>query len=189
MNKKRDASSRERSARDADIRGLRIEELFREELNSILDSEIQDPRLDGIRVTAVELSRDGSRARIWFALASEGEPTRVRNVEAAFERASGFLRSRLCETLVLKRMPELRFRHDPTALLAPGRSTEPMRFSSLGRPRKARVSQVRAQARPRARDEDRRNRDGGSSYQRTTIKCTSRARCSFCSMPRSASST
>jgi ribosome-binding factor A len=113
---KRDASSRERSARDAGIRGLRIEELFREELNSILDSEIQDPRLEGVRVTAVELSRDGSRARIWFALASAEELIGGRKAQTAFERAAGFLRSRLCETLVLKRMPELRFRHDPTAL-------------------------------------------------------------------------
>jgi ribosome-binding factor A len=118
MNKKRDASSRERSARDAGIRGQRIEELFREELNSLLDSEIQDPRLAGTRVTAVELSSDGSRARIWFALASEEGPL-IRDVLAAFDRAAGFLRSRLCEVLVLKRMPELRFRHDPIALLDP----------------------------------------------------------------------
>jgi ribosome-binding factor A len=119
MNDKHDTSSRERSARDAGIRSQRIEELFREELNSILDSEIQDPRLAAARVTAVELSRDGSRARIWFALASEAGPLEVRNALAAFERATGFLRSRLCEALVLKRMPELRFRHDPAALLDP----------------------------------------------------------------------
>ena len=68
-------------------------------------------------MTAVELSRDGSRARIWFALASDDGPLGVRNALAAFEHATGFLRSRLCETLVLKRMPELRFRYDPTALL------------------------------------------------------------------------
>src|SRR5215471_12345214 len=108
MSKKRDASSRERSARDAGIRGLRIEELFREELNSILDSEIQDPRLDGIRVSTVELSRNDSRARIWFALASDEEALGVRNAETTFDRATGFLRNRLYETLVLKRMPKLR---------------------------------------------------------------------------------
>ena len=119
MSKKRDASSRERSAHDAGIRSHRIEELFREELNSILDSEIQDPRLATTRVTAVELSRDGSRARIWFALASDDGPIGVRNAVAAFEHATGFLRSRLCEALALKRMPELRFRHDPSALLDP----------------------------------------------------------------------
>jgi ribosome-binding factor A len=118
MNRKHRESSGEGSARDAGIRSLRIEELFREELNSLLDSEISDPRLEGARVTAVELSSDGSRARIWFALAAD-ESVGVRDVQAAFERASGFLRSRLCETLALKRMPELRFRHDPSALLDP----------------------------------------------------------------------
>ncbi len=119
MNRKLRESSREGSARDAGIRSVRIEELFREELNSLLDSEISDPRLEGARVTAVELSSDGSRARIWFALVGADETVGVRDVQAAFERASGFLRSRLCETLALKRMPELRFRHDPSVLLEP----------------------------------------------------------------------
>ena len=113
----RDASSRERSARGAGLRAQRIEELFREELISLLTSEINDPRLEGVRVTGVELSRDGSRARIWYALVSNEGAERVRTVHAALARATGFLRSRLCETLVLKRMPKLRYRHDPTALL------------------------------------------------------------------------
>jgi ribosome-binding factor A len=34
-------------------------------------------------------------------------------LEAAFARASGFFRGRLCEALPLKRMPELSFRLDP----------------------------------------------------------------------------
>jgi ribosome-binding factor A len=116
---KRDESPREGSARDAEIRSLRIEELFREELNSLLDSEVSDPCLEGIRVTLVELSHDGSRARIWFAVMKEDGSPNIREIQAAFVRASGFLRSRLCESLALKRMPELRFRHDPSALIDP----------------------------------------------------------------------
>src|SRR5689334_3503013 len=52
----------------AAIRALRLEQLFREELNSILDGELGDARFDGVRVTLVELARDGSRARIWYAM-------------------------------------------------------------------------------------------------------------------------
>jgi ribosome-binding factor A len=111
--------SREGSPRDAAVRGSRIEELFREELNSLLNNEISDPTLEGTRVTWVELSRDGSRARIWFALPDQAEICDVADVEAAFARASGFLRNRLCDALALKRMPELRFRHDPVKTLAP----------------------------------------------------------------------
>ena len=111
-----DRRARDGSVRGVGFRGQRLEELFREELNSILDSEISDPRLEGTRVTSVELSRDGSRARMWFAMTNDDDGTSIDETQAAFERASGFLRTRLCEALPLKRIPELRFRHDPAAV-------------------------------------------------------------------------
>lgn len=119
--------SRDGANRDAGIRGLRLEQLFREELNSIIDCELTDPRLEGTRVHFVELSRDGSRARVWFSNAPN-EATAgalgASELEAAFARASGFLRSRLCEALPLKRMPELCFRHDPAARVEPNELLE-----------------------------------------------------------------
>lgn len=108
--------SRDGSVRDAGFRGQRLEQLFREELNSILDSEVGDPRLEGTRVTSVELSRDGSRARVWFVITRDGGGALVREIEVALDRASGFFRSRLCDALPLKRVPELGFRHDPIAV-------------------------------------------------------------------------
>lgn len=111
--------SRDDASRVVGIRSLRIEELFREELNSIIDCEVTDPRLEGTRVSFVELSRDGSRARVWFSIANEADESGALSegeLEAAFERAAGFLRSRLCDALPLKRMPELSFRHAPAAL-------------------------------------------------------------------------
>jgi len=105
-------------ARDVGIRGQRIEELFREELNSIIDCEVTDPRLEGTRIRFVELSSDGSRARVWFSLPHsdfETSQQRATEVEAAFARASGFFRGLLCDALPLKRMPELSFRCDPAS--------------------------------------------------------------------------
>lgn len=80
----------------------------------MLEIEINDPALDDARVTRAELSLDGSRARVWFALASGQDAARALR---AFERASGFLRSRLCDALAIKRIPELTFRYDPVATL------------------------------------------------------------------------
>ena len=112
---------RHRKARNVDpgagIRALRLELLFREELNSILDGELGDERFQGVRVSIVELSRDGSRARIWYSMTSNQDAARVAATQAAFGRASAFFRSRLCDALPLKRSPELSFRHDPAALL------------------------------------------------------------------------
>lgn len=112
----RRASERDRSefvARGAGVRSQRLEELFREELNSLLDVEVSDPALDGVRITRVELSGDGSRARAWFAVALLDE----NEARAALEHAARFLRSRLCDALPLKRIPELTFRYDPAAQL------------------------------------------------------------------------
>jgi ribosome-binding factor A len=116
-------TSRRDEVRSAGVRQPRLEELFREELNSILDFEITDPRLEGTRINMVELSRDGSRARVWVswhaeagANASFAQSALV--VELAFERAAGFFRRRLCEALPLKRMPDLSFRLDPAASAA-----------------------------------------------------------------------
>jgi ribosome-binding factor A len=97
----------------AGVRSQRLEELFREELNSVLDIEVNDPGLEGVRVTRVELSADGSRARAWFAVDTlDANPAR-----AALEHAARFLRSRLCDAVPLKRIPDLTFRHDPAAQL------------------------------------------------------------------------
>jgi ribosome-binding factor A len=71
-----------------------------------LDGEITDPRLEGARITMVEMSRDGSRARSWFAMPPCAE-LEHREIAAAFDRAAGFFRQRLCEALLLKRIPEL----------------------------------------------------------------------------------
>ena len=116
---KHEHRSRDEFARDAGLRGLRLEGLFREELNSILDGEVGDPRLECVRVSRVELSRDGSRARVWFVLTSEHTRSSTAEIQAAFARAHGFLRGRLCDALPLKRAPEFQFRHDPAAVLRP----------------------------------------------------------------------
>lgn len=100
---------------DVGLRGRRLEGLFREELNSLLDGEVGDPCLAGVSVSRVELSRDGSSARIWFVTSSRDERSLPAKTAAAFERAAGFLRGRLVDALPLKRIPELRFRHDPAA--------------------------------------------------------------------------
>ena len=121
----RDDSARHQGERGAGARSQRLEELFREELNSLLEIEINDPALDDARITRAELSLDGSRARVWFALASSSGDADVAQTQAAFERAAGFLRSRLCEALPVKRIPELTFRYDPVAISPDGQSSAP----------------------------------------------------------------
>jgi ribosome-binding factor A len=90
-------------------RTVRLQELIREELNFLLRGEVRDPRLAGVEITMVELSRDGSRARAWFTTDANDED----DVLEALDGAVGFLRDDLAASLGLKRTPDLRFRRDP----------------------------------------------------------------------------
>ncbi|HEY8942826.1 MAG TPA: ribosome-binding factor A [Polyangiaceae bacterium] len=97
--------SRNGSARDAGIRVARLERLFLEELNYLLENEIQCPALQGVRATSVQLSSDGARARVWVSFPPSSAP---KSAMDELVRAGGFLRYRLCEVLPLKRTPELK---------------------------------------------------------------------------------
>lgn len=131
MRKKHDRSSRDGLASDAGIRSLRLEELFREELTYLIDNEITDERLFGVRVTRVELSRDGSRARVWFVPGTDSTATPER-VEHALIRATSYIRRQLCDVLPMKRMPTLFFSCDP--LFTPDRVKEPSKEPFTGEP-------------------------------------------------------
>jgi ribosome-binding factor A len=82
-------------------------------VNELLLSEVKDPRLAGARVGEVEVSGDLSLATIYFnTLALDEDPALIKE---GFEQARGFLRTRVAKALQLRRVPELRFRHDTSA--------------------------------------------------------------------------
>jgi ribosome-binding factor A len=99
-------------------------------LNELLLSDAKDPRLEGARVSDVEVSGDLGLATVYFNLIDpEEDPA---DVKEGFERARGFLRSRVGEALQLRRVPELRFRHDTSAQ----RAIELGRLIDQSRPRR-----------------------------------------------------
>jgi ribosome-binding factor A len=64
-------------------------------------------------VSTVEVSGDLGVATIFFnTIALDDDPADVRE---GFEKARGFFRSRVAQSLRLRRVPELRFRHDTSA--------------------------------------------------------------------------
>ncbi len=105
-------SSREQRRRERErdgfaTRAVRLQELIREEVSFVFDNELSDGRLQAVRITFVDLTPDGSCARIWYWAPPAGQP-----VEAALARVAPLLRIRLAESLGLKRTPEVRFRRD-----------------------------------------------------------------------------
>ena len=79
-------------------------------LSELLRFETKDPGLAEISLTAVDLSRDLSVARVYFSmLKPDDDPQRALD---GLKRAAGFLRSKLGGELMIRHVPELRFVHD-----------------------------------------------------------------------------
>lgn len=87
-------------------RHARLHELILEELRSILRDDIDDPRLETVRITALVLASDLRSARVHYAANARTTS------EPVLARATPFLRAKLAEALDLKRVPELRFVFD-----------------------------------------------------------------------------
>jgi len=100
-------------------RHQRLQQLIEEELAALLRDEAQDPLLDDVRITNVQLSIDYKSARIRYVTLdfNESKP-HLAKVDQALGRASAFLRARLGEALDLKKLPTLSFVYDRDAAAA-----------------------------------------------------------------------
>ncbi len=97
-------------------RKQRLDELFWEELNSIIMYELSDPRVDDIGVTLVDVSPDLTTARVFVTPFSED--VNMREVLAGLKAAHGFIRTQLAQRIKIRRMPELIFKIDRSYLEA-----------------------------------------------------------------------
>ncbi len=97
-------------------RKQRLDELFWEELNSIIMYELSDLRVDDIGVTLVDVSPDLTTARVFVTPFSED--VNMREVLAGLKAAHGFIRTQLAQRIKIRRMPELIFKIDRSYLEA-----------------------------------------------------------------------
>ncbi len=88
----------------------RLAEALREEIETIVEGELGDPRIGLISVSAVLLAEDGRSARVLVAVEGEDEDS-DQSLEG-LEAATGYIRSELVERLHLRRAPELFFQLD-----------------------------------------------------------------------------
>ena len=99
----------------------RLSSILREEIAAVMRDELSDPRLEGIRITTVDISVDYKNARLGFVTPGGSATTRDERerLERTLERATPFLRSRLADALDLKAVPALRFAWDIYAAAEP----------------------------------------------------------------------
>ncbi len=88
----------------------RLAEALREEIETILEGELGDPRIGLVNVSEVQLAGDGRSARVFVVVQGDDEDA-MRTMEG-LSAAVGFVRRELVERLRLRRAPELIFQLD-----------------------------------------------------------------------------
>jgi ribosome-binding factor A len=94
-------------------RAKRVGEGVREEIATLLASEVKDPRAAGAVVTRVEMTADLRSAHVYVRLLAGGDDVgRRRELTGALRRAAGMLRREVTRRLKLRFAPEIRFVYD-----------------------------------------------------------------------------
>ena len=88
----------------------RVGEALREEIQTIVEGELADPRIGLVTVSEVRLAEDGRSAHI-LVTADGGEEEGEQSLEG-LQAAVGYIRHELVERLHLRKPPELIFRLD-----------------------------------------------------------------------------
>lgn len=91
-------------------RSSRVAEAIRNELSMLIISKAQDPRLQNLSISRVDVTDDLSLARIFFTVL--GDKKEAKAAEEGLQRAKGFMRSHIARTLNLRFTPDLQFRYD-----------------------------------------------------------------------------
>jgi ribosome-binding factor A len=91
-------------------RTRRVGEQVQRELAGLIRDELSDPRLGMVSISAVEVSRDLSHAKVFVStLGSEEQADASLQV---LQGAAGYLRRLLGKRLVMRHVPQLHFRQD-----------------------------------------------------------------------------
>ena len=110
-------------------RAQKVGDQIQRELASLIQLELNDPRVGMVSITGVEISNDFGSAKVYVTvlntlsdnpdvnsstLSAPGDLDRLEIEEniKALSKAAGFLRSKLSKRLEIRTVPKLRFLHD-----------------------------------------------------------------------------
>ena len=92
-------------------RRARIADQIQRELAEAIRTQLRDPRVTSmVTLTGVEMSRDGSHAKVFFTVL--GDEAAARDAGEGLQSAAGFLRKELAHRLSTRSVPELHFAFD-----------------------------------------------------------------------------
>lgn len=89
---------------------LRLQQLILETVATAVQRDLDDPRVDGVTITRVRLSRDLTSASVYWSTLDAGGPRRT--AERGLADATPFLQARVAEVMSTRLTPQLKLRFD-----------------------------------------------------------------------------
>lgn len=96
-------------------RSERVADFVRRELSVILQQSLRDPRVSGVNINDVVVTRDLSLAKVYVTFLGLADDESAEPLVGVLNNASGFLRSELSSKSTMRSTPKLRFYFDETA--------------------------------------------------------------------------
>ncbi len=88
----------------------RINEQMKREISQMLLRDFQDPRLEFVSITSVNVSRDLRHAKVQFSVFGNKEQLHL--AEEALNRAKGLVRKLIGQRIRMRYTPEIEFIYD-----------------------------------------------------------------------------
>lgn len=86
----------------------RLNNMFVEEISKIIHEEIKDKDIGFVTITEARITNDLSFAKIYFTSLGNNRE----KVIGSLNKASGFIRTLLCDRVKIRKMPEIKFVYD-----------------------------------------------------------------------------
>ena len=86
----------------------RLNNMLVEKISKIINDEVKDKDVGFVTITDARITNDLSFAKIYFTTLDDNRE----KVLNSLNKASGFIRSLLCERVKIRKMPEIHFVYD-----------------------------------------------------------------------------
>lgn len=97
-------------------RTQRVGDQMQRELAQLIQREIKDPRLGIVTITAVNVARDLSHAKVYVTVMGSNAQDDVKLSLEILNNAGGYLRSLLGKSMKIRTIPQLNFIYDESIM-------------------------------------------------------------------------
>ena len=92
-------------------RAVRVGDQILKEIADLLMRKVKDPRVYGVTLTGMDLSRDLKHGRVFFSVIGDHED--IINTQKGLDSAKGYIKREIGRRLNLRYMPDIMFQYDP----------------------------------------------------------------------------